>query len=252
MKTEAVNNVFRALAHPDRRQAIDLLTATPGMTVNELTEHFAVSRYAIMKHLKILEEGGLLRYKREGRTKRLFIELRPLQNAYNTWFAQHATPGPDAEEQRLEEERLAQEQTAEEIDRLLGQPVVPPAAELEPEPVVVAPPPAPEPVVAAPEPAPEPVVAAPEPEPGPEPVVVAPPPPEPEPEPEPVVAAPAPEPEPVAAAPEPEPEPEPVVAEPAPTPPPVVAIPEPEPTPPPAAVPPPTPDPQPEAPDSLA
>lgn len=69
-----VNDPFRALAHPIRRGIVERLAAGPA-TVGEATRGFEVSKPAISKHLKVLEETGVLSRAVEGRTHRL--SLRP-------------------------------------------------------------------------------------------------------------------------------------------------------------------------------
>ena len=82
--------VFRALADPSRRRILDLVKARPGTTVGELGERFAFSRFAVMKHLKILEEVGLLVHRRDGKSKRLYLNAVPLQTIYDRWISQYS------------------------------------------------------------------------------------------------------------------------------------------------------------------
>ena len=69
-----VNSPFKALSHPIRRQIVERLAAGPA-TVGEVTSDFGVSKPAISKHLKVLEETGVVTRVIEGRTHRL--SLRP-------------------------------------------------------------------------------------------------------------------------------------------------------------------------------
>lgn len=71
--------VFRALAEPTRRRLLELIQERPGITVQELVEHFPVSRFAIMKHLNVLEGAWLVRREREGMTKRLYLDPGPME-----------------------------------------------------------------------------------------------------------------------------------------------------------------------------
>jgi len=68
-----VNDPFRALAHPIRRGIVERLAAGPS-TVGEATAGFGVSKPAISKHLKVLEETGVVTRVVEGRTHRLSLE----------------------------------------------------------------------------------------------------------------------------------------------------------------------------------
>ena len=68
-----VNDPFRALSHPIRRGIVERLAAGPA-TVGEATRGFGVSKPAISKHLKVLEETGVMKRVVEGRTHRLSLE----------------------------------------------------------------------------------------------------------------------------------------------------------------------------------
>ncbi len=82
--------IFRALADPSRRRILDLLKARPGMAVGELGDHFAFSRFAVMKHLRVLEDVGLVVPRREGKTKRLYLNAIPIQTIYDRWISQYS------------------------------------------------------------------------------------------------------------------------------------------------------------------
>ena len=75
-----VNDSFRALAHPIRREIVERLAAGPA-TVGEATRGFEVSKPAISKHLKVLEETGVVTRVIEGRTHRLSLEPQALEGA---------------------------------------------------------------------------------------------------------------------------------------------------------------------------
>ena len=90
MKSPSSDAVFRALADPSRRRILDLLKARPGLTVGELGERFAFSRFAVMKHLKILERVGLVVPRREGKSKRLYLNAVPIQTIYDRWISQYS------------------------------------------------------------------------------------------------------------------------------------------------------------------
>jgi DNA-binding transcriptional ArsR family regulator len=75
-----VNDSFRALAHPIRREIVERLAAGPA-TVGEATRGFDVSKPAISKHLKVLEETGVVSRVIEGRTHRLTLEPKTLEDA---------------------------------------------------------------------------------------------------------------------------------------------------------------------------
>jgi DNA-binding transcriptional ArsR family regulator len=75
-----VNDPFRALAHPIRRGIVERLAAGPA-TVGEATRHFGVSKPAISKHLRVLEEEGVIVRVVDGRTHRLSLDVAALVEA---------------------------------------------------------------------------------------------------------------------------------------------------------------------------
>jgi DNA-binding transcriptional ArsR family regulator len=72
-----VNDSFKALAHPIRRGIVERL-GTGSATVGEVTRGFGVSKPAITKHLRVLEDSGIVVRKIEGRTHRLALDLDSL------------------------------------------------------------------------------------------------------------------------------------------------------------------------------
>ena len=85
MKADPLDSLFAALAHPMRRRMLDLLMEAPGMSVKALASHFPVSRIAVMKHLKALEECKLVLSKKVGRTRHLFFNPVPIQLVHDRW-----------------------------------------------------------------------------------------------------------------------------------------------------------------------
>src|SRR5690348_14563352 len=79
--------VFQAMADPQRRMILDLLKAQPGMTLMELCEHFSVTRFAVMKHLRVLERATLVITRREGRYRRLYLNAVPIQMIVDRWMS---------------------------------------------------------------------------------------------------------------------------------------------------------------------
>ena len=75
-----VNDPFRALAHPIRRGIVERLAVGPA-TVGDATRGFGVSKPAISKHLKVLEESGVVARVVDGRTHRLSLETQALGEA---------------------------------------------------------------------------------------------------------------------------------------------------------------------------
>jgi DNA-binding transcriptional ArsR family regulator len=87
-----VNDSFRALSHPIRREIVERLAAGPA-PVGEVTRGFDVSKPAISKHLKVLEETGVVSRVIEGRTHRLSLEPKPLEEAAEWMERQRALWG---------------------------------------------------------------------------------------------------------------------------------------------------------------
>src|SRR4051812_18450788 len=77
---QMVNDSFKALSHPIRRGIVERLAAGPA-TVGEVTRDFGVSKPAISKHLKVLEESGVVTRVVEGRTHRLSLQPAALGEA---------------------------------------------------------------------------------------------------------------------------------------------------------------------------
>lgn len=82
--------VFRALADPSRRKILDLLKAEPGQSVGQLAEAFSFSRFAVMKHLRVLEQAQLIVSRKDGKSRRLFLNAIPIQTIYDRWISQYS------------------------------------------------------------------------------------------------------------------------------------------------------------------
>jgi DNA-binding transcriptional ArsR family regulator len=87
-----VNDPFRALSHPIRRGIVERLAAGPA-SVGEATDGFGVSKPAISKHLKVLEDTGVIRREVLGRTHRLSLEPDVLSEAADWMDRQRALWG---------------------------------------------------------------------------------------------------------------------------------------------------------------
>jgi DNA-binding transcriptional ArsR family regulator len=88
MNRQSEDEVFKALSDPNRRRILDLVKARPGITVSELAESFDFTRYAVMKHLRVLENAELIVPRRSGRSKELFLNAIPIQTIYDRWISQ--------------------------------------------------------------------------------------------------------------------------------------------------------------------
>jgi len=60
------------------------------MTVSNLTSHFPFTRYAVLKHLRVLEDAGLIVRRRNGKTKELYINAIPIQAVYDRWISHYS------------------------------------------------------------------------------------------------------------------------------------------------------------------
>ena len=85
MNDDAQDLLFGALAHRSRRRILDVLKTRPGCNVNHVASFFDVSRIAVMKHLKVLEEAGLVVSRKEGRTRVLHFNPVPIQEIHERW-----------------------------------------------------------------------------------------------------------------------------------------------------------------------
>ena len=88
--------VFRALADPTRRSLLDELFKKDGQTLSALEERFPMTRFGVMKHLKLLEEAGLVVTKRRGREKLHFLNPVPIRLVHDRWVSKYAEPWASA------------------------------------------------------------------------------------------------------------------------------------------------------------
>lgn len=79
--------VFKALAHPVRRQLLDVLNAHDARTLTELSEHLAMTRQAVGQHLDVLEGAQLVTTRWRGREKLHYLNPVPLQEIYDRWIS---------------------------------------------------------------------------------------------------------------------------------------------------------------------
>jgi uncharacterized protein YndB with AHSA1/START domain len=84
--------VFRALADPTRRSLLDELFREDGQTLSALEERFAMTRFGVMKHLRQLEEAGLVVTKRRGREKLHFLNPVPIRLVHDRWVSKYSEP----------------------------------------------------------------------------------------------------------------------------------------------------------------
>jgi DNA-binding transcriptional ArsR family regulator len=84
--------VFRALADPTRRRLLDALFKEDGQNLSALEERLPMTRFGVMKHLKLLEEAGLVVSKRRGREKLHFLNPVPIRMVHDRWVSKYAEP----------------------------------------------------------------------------------------------------------------------------------------------------------------
>ena len=84
--------VFKALADPTRRSLLDELFRRDGQTLSELAERFDMTRFGVMKHLRQLEEAGLVVTRRRGREKLHFLNPVPIRLVHDRWVSKYAEP----------------------------------------------------------------------------------------------------------------------------------------------------------------
>jgi DNA-binding transcriptional ArsR family regulator len=102
-----MDDVFRALADSTRRSLLDELFKQDGQTLGALERRFEMTRFGVMKHLKVLEEAGLVTTKRHGREKHHFLNPVPIRLVHDRWVSKYAEPWAAALsgiKQELEEE----------------------------------------------------------------------------------------------------------------------------------------------------
>lgn len=88
-----VDPVFRALSDPTRRSLLDELFREDGQTLGALAERFpSMTRFGVMKHLKHLEEAGLVVTERRGREKFHFLNPVPIRVIHDRWVSKYAEP----------------------------------------------------------------------------------------------------------------------------------------------------------------
>jgi DNA-binding transcriptional ArsR family regulator len=80
------DRVFKALADPTRRFLLDLLFARDGRTLTELESELEMTRFGVMKHLRVLEEAGLVITRRSGREKHHFLNPVPIRLIHDRWI----------------------------------------------------------------------------------------------------------------------------------------------------------------------
>ena len=87
-----VDDVFKALADPTRRSLLDELYRQDGQSLSALEERLPMTRFGVMKHLKVLEEAGLVVSRKRGREKLHFLNAVPIRLVHDRWVSKYAEP----------------------------------------------------------------------------------------------------------------------------------------------------------------
>ena len=80
------DRVFKALADPTRRFLLDRLFKRDGRTLTELESELEMTRFGVMKHLRVLEDAGLVVTRKVGREKLHFLNAVPIRLIHNRWI----------------------------------------------------------------------------------------------------------------------------------------------------------------------
>src|SRR3990170_2541033 len=84
--------VFRALADPTRRKLLDRLFKKDGQTLSALESRLPMTRFGVMKHLRVLEEAHLVTTRKRGREKLHFLNPVPIRLVHDRWVSKYAEP----------------------------------------------------------------------------------------------------------------------------------------------------------------
>ena len=88
--------MFKALADPTRRDLLDALFVQDGQTLTALEERVPMTRFGVMKHLRVLEEAGLVVTRKRGREKLHFLNPVPIRLIHDRWVSKYAEPWASA------------------------------------------------------------------------------------------------------------------------------------------------------------
>ena len=80
------DRVFKALADPTRRFLLDLLFERDGRTLTQLESELEMTRFGVMKHLRVLEDAGIVLTRRQGREKLHFLNPVPVRLIHDRWI----------------------------------------------------------------------------------------------------------------------------------------------------------------------
>jgi uncharacterized protein YndB with AHSA1/START domain/DNA-binding transcriptional ArsR family regulator len=107
--------VFKALADPTRRKLLDRLFKQDGQTLSALERRLPMTRFGVMKHLRVLEEAHLVTTRKRGREKLHFLNPVPIRRVHDRWVSKYAEPWAatlSGIKNELEEETMKKEPEA--------------------------------------------------------------------------------------------------------------------------------------------
>ena len=84
--------VFKALADPTRRSLLDDLFKQDGQSLKSLEADLDMTRFGVMKHLRVLEVAGLVTTQKRGREKLHFLNPVPIRLIHDRWVSKYAEP----------------------------------------------------------------------------------------------------------------------------------------------------------------
>ena len=90
-----MDGVFKALADPTRRTLLDELFRQDGQSLKALEGRLPMTRFGVMKHLRVLEEANLVATRRRGREKLHFLNPVPIRLIHDRWVSKYAEPWVD-------------------------------------------------------------------------------------------------------------------------------------------------------------
>jgi DNA-binding transcriptional ArsR family regulator len=88
----SMDAVFKALADPTRRSLLDELFEQDGQTLSALEQRLPMTRFGVMKHLRVLEEAGLIVARKRGREKLHHLNPVPIRLIHDRWVSKYAEP----------------------------------------------------------------------------------------------------------------------------------------------------------------
>ena len=87
-----MDHIFKALADPTRQKLLDALRQKDGQTLTDLESSLDMTRFGVMKHLKLLEDANLIIAQKSGRFKNHYLNAVPLQEVMDRWVAPFLKP----------------------------------------------------------------------------------------------------------------------------------------------------------------